>query len=169
MNQQEFTELLDRFAGAVAAHDTPAFVALFAEDGVYDDHFFGPHAGREAIGRMLDRFFIGGERFCWQFVEPACGGDIGYSRYCFSYLSREPESAGQVVVFEGMARFRLRGRLIGHYTEVFDRGIAFTQLGYVAARKLKLIDRYTRAFIDGPLVRAHLEFRSAHTPSAPAP
>ena len=59
------------------------------------------------------------------------------ARYCFSYVSKEPESAGQVVVFEGMARFRLEraagglagapgALLIADYDEVFDRAPGMT-------------------------------------------
>ena len=112
----DFSATLARFAETVAAHDSPAFAALFTPDGVYDDYFFGPHHGRDAIAEMLDRFHVGGETFCWQFEEPARSGDLAYASYCFSYRSREPESAGKVIVFEGMSRFRLRNGLIAHYS-----------------------------------------------------
>lgn len=168
MTGDGFAALLGRFADAVAAHDSAGFAALFADDGVYDDHFFGPHAGRVSIAAMLDRFHVGGERFCWQFFEPLAAGDTGYARYLFSYLSREPESAGRTIVFEGMSRFRFAGALIAHYVEAFDRGIAFAQLGYAPARRLKLADRYTGAFIAEDRVRDHLAYRAARTSSAPA-
>ena len=135
--------------------------ALFTPDGVYDDYFFGPHVGRAAIAAMLDRFHVGGEAFLWRFAEPARCGEVGYASYCFSYVSREPESAGQLVAFEGMSRFRLRDGLIAHYGEVFDRGMAFSQLGYANERCAKLHARYARGFRESAAVRAHLDERRA--------
>jgi hypothetical protein len=159
VNATDFDALLRRFCAAVAAHDSPGFAALFAPDGRYDDYFFGEHSGRDAIAAMLDRFHVGGEAFFWEFVEPVCSGDLAYARYCFSYRSREPESAGQVIVFEGMSRFRLRDGLIAHYAEAFDRGVAFTQLGYAKPRITKLLDRYAAAFRAGAAVERHLARR----------
>jgi hypothetical protein len=52
----DFPALLGRIANAVAANDGAALAALFSVDGVYDDGFFGAHAGREAIAGMLKRF-----------------------------------------------------------------------------------------------------------------
>ena len=155
------TPVLERFVAAVAAHDSQGLAALFTADGCYDDGFFGEHHGREAIAAMLDRFYVGGEDFFWQFFEPAQTGELGYARYCFSYLSKEPESLGQLIAFEGMARFRLRDGLIVHYAEVFDRGVAFVQLGYETGRVRKLLDRYVAGMRAGPLTRAHVGARSA--------
>ena len=50
----DFPELLSRFARAVAANDGAGFAALFTEDGIYDDGFFGEYKGRKAIVDMLD-------------------------------------------------------------------------------------------------------------------
>jgi hypothetical protein len=94
-----FQALLDRFAAAVGAHDSPGLAALFAENGCYDDYFFGEHHGRAEIAEMLDRFHVGGEQFCWQFTDPVFADGVGYASYCFSYLSREPESAGRLMMF----------------------------------------------------------------------
>lgn len=155
----DFETLLARFADAVGAHDSPGFAALFTPDGWYDDYFWGRHEGRDAIAAMLDRFHVGGERFTWEFLEPAQDGELAYATYCFSYRSREPESAGQLVVFEGMARFRLRDGLIAHYAEVFDRGGAFVQLGYAAPRLQKLLGRYAATYRESETVRRHLGLR----------
>jgi hypothetical protein len=154
-----FASLLDRFADAVGRHDSAGFAALFTPDGRYDDYFWGRHEGREAIGAMLDRFHVGGERFAWEFSEPVEAAGLAYASYCFSYLSREPESAGELVVFEGMSRFRLRDGLIAHYAEVFDRGCAFTQLGYATPRIGRLLERYARDWRAGGTVQRHLELR----------
>lgn len=155
-----FGQVLERFSTAVSARDTTGLAALFTPDGVYDDHFFGPHTGRGAIAEMLDRFYDGGEAFAWEFLEPAQADDVGYARYCFSYRSREAESKGELIVFEGISRFRLRDGLIEHYTEVFDRGVAFTQLGYAPARIVKLLGRYATGFRHGEAARRHLAFRT---------
>lgn len=58
------------------------------------------------------------------------------------YRSREPESAGRPIVFEGLCRMRLREGLIVHYAEAFDRGVAFSQLGHATERTAKLLARY---------------------------
>lgn len=155
-----FDSILARFADAVAAHDSPAFGALFTADGWYDDYFWGRHEGRDAIAAMLDRFHVGGERFVWEFSDPVQAGELAYASYCFSYRSREPESDGQLVVFGGMSRFRLRDGLIAHYAEVFDRGSTFAQLGYETTRIRKLLDRYAAGWRDGPEVQRHLALRT---------
>jgi len=174
-----FESLLAAFEQAAATRDIPRFAALFTLDAFYHDGFFGPHRGREAIASMLERFHVGGERFAWQFFEPVANeaanaeghGSIGYARYCFSYVSKEPESAGQLIVFEGMARFRLEGGpenvLIADYDEVFDRGMAFVQLGYAGERVVKLLKRYAQGWRTSPAVQAHLAWRNLVAPTAP--
>lgn len=158
----DFTTLLDRLSAAVQAHDTAAFVELFTPDAVYDDYLFGPHQGREAIGAMLERFHAGGEAFCWQFTEPLSGHDLAYARYLFSYRSKEPESRGQLIGWDGMSRFRLgAGGLVTHYAEVFDRGIAFASLGYAERRVTRLLDRYASATMSSEAMHAHLAYRKS--------
>jgi hypothetical protein len=172
-----FQQVLTAFEQAAATRDVQRFAALFTPEGRYHDGFFGTHQGREAIAAMLERFHVGGERFAWQFLEPAGNERIGYARYCFSYVSKEPESAGQIVVFEGMARFLLetgpeggpRGALlIADYDEVFDRGMAFVQLGYAGERVVKLLQRYAEGWRASPAVQAHLAWRerAGHPPAA---
>lgn len=155
----DFDTLLQRFAGAAGSHDSAGLAALFTEDGSYDDYFFGEHRGRGEIAAMLDRFHVGGEAFFWEFHDPVCDGRTGYAGYLFSYRSKEPESAGQLIVFEGIARMRLRNGLIARYEEAFDRGVAFSQLGYATERIGKLLGRYARGLRDKPAVMAHLARR----------
>lgn len=156
-----FESILERFAAAVAANDAAGFGALFTPEASYDDYFFGRHEGRDAIIAMLGRFHVGGEAFHWQFDEPLHAGDLGCANYLFSYRSREPESAGRMVVFEGISRFRLREGLIAEYREAFDRGVAFVQLGYQTPRIRKLLDRYAGALAASPAVQRHLASRQA--------
>lgn len=152
----DFVDLLRRFAAAAAAADGERFAALFTPDGCYDDGFFGLHRGRTEIAAMLRRFHVGGEAFRWQFDEPLADARLGYARYLFSYRSKEPESAGRVIAFEGIARLRLDGGLIADYAEAFDRGVAFTQLGYAQPRIAKLLARYAQP---SERLRAHLAWR----------
>lgn len=155
----ELQSLLERFAAAAGAHDSSAFAALFTPDGSYDDYFFGRHQGRDDIAAMLDRFHVGGEDFFWEFRNPVCDGTTGYAGYLFSYRSKEPESAGRTIVFEGIARFTLRDGLIAQYAEAFDRGVAFSQLGYATERIGKLLGRYARELGQREDVAAHLARR----------
>ena len=155
----DFDEILSRFSAAVAAHDSAGLAALFTPDGCYDDYFFGQHRGRDEIAAMLDRFHVGGESFFWEFRNRLSDGATGYAGYLFSYRSKEPESMGQLIVFEGIARMRLRDGLIARYEEAFDRGVAFSQLGYATERIGKLLGRYARGLRDKPAVAAHLARR----------
>lgn len=157
-----FESMLARFSTAVATHDSQGLAGLFVEDGHYDDYFFGRHSGRAAIAQMLDHFYEGGEQFRWQFLEPLEQGGLGYARYVFSYRSTQPDSRGETIVFEGMARFRLRDDgLITEYAEVFDRGLAFAQLHYAPERIAKLLTRYANGMKDAPRVAEHLKARDA--------
>jgi hypothetical protein len=56
---------------------------------------------------------------------------------------------------------RLRGGLIAEYGEVFDRGVAFSQLGYASARTAKLLARYAAATREAPAMQRHLAQRAA--------
>jgi limonene-1,2-epoxide hydrolase len=150
-----FTQLLARFAACAEADDGAGLAALFTPDGVYDDYFFGPHAGRAAIAAMLARFHAGGAHFHWEFFEPLADTHAGYARYRFSYVSKVPESAGRVIAFEGISRFVLQDGLIAHYAEVFDRGAAFVQLGFAPGKVARLLEKYTRAQDAAPQWQAH--------------
>ena len=160
----DFDSLLKRFADTVGAHDSQGFAALFTPDGWYDDYFWGRHEGREAIAAMLDRFHVGGESFFWQFHDPVFTADRGYARYVFSYRSREPESAGRIVAFAGIAFLHLRDGRIAEYREVFDRGVAFTQLGYATPRIGKLLARYAGEYAASEEAQAHLRARRSGPP-----
>ena len=66
----EFRELLDRFSAGVERGDGRALAALFTEDGIYHDHFYGDFAGRDAIARLIEgHFHKEGEAFHWRFGE----------------------------------------------------------------------------------------------------
>lgn len=146
-----FPALLAAFAKAVESNDGAGLAALFTPDGIYDDYFFGAHSGAAQIAAMLQRFHAGGQNYRWEFFEPLSDGRIAYSRYRFSYQSRPHGDGGAQasplvpvvpVVFEGISRFQLREGRIEHYAEVFDRGIAFTQLGFAPERIARILARY---------------------------
>ena len=141
----DFPALLSRFAEAVAANDGATFSALFTEDGVYDDGFFGEYKGRKAIAEMLQHFHDTGSNYRWDFFDPLSDGHHAYARYRFSYASGKAGAEGKPVVFEGISHFVFRDGLIARYEESFDRGMALAQQDFAAERikkvLLKLADR----------------------------
>lgn len=138
----EFPELLDRFAAAVRAGDGAGLAALFTEDGVYHDGFYGEFVGREAIREMIEeRFHRDARDFKWDMLEPLRAGDLGYTRYRFSFTSVLAGAEGTRIIFEGMGRYRFAGELIARYDEVFDTGLAMAQLGFSPERMAKFLAR----------------------------
>ena len=135
----DFPDLLSRFAKAVAANDGADLAALFTEDGVYDDGFFGEYKGRKAIADMLQHFHDTGSNFRWDFLDPMSDGRSGYARYRFSYASGMPGAQGKPVVFEGIGFFQFRDGQIARYSEVFDRGMALAQQDFAAERIKKVL------------------------------
>src|SRR5690348_8524602 len=96
--------LLNGFCDAVERRDGARFAALFREDGVYHDVFYGTFTGRPAITAMIDDWFHRtASDFRWDMHEPVCDGRTLYARYAFSYRSLLPEANGARVVFEGVA------------------------------------------------------------------
>lgn len=130
----DFTTMLGRFTAAVVANDGAGLASLFTADGVYDDGFYGEYAGREEIVRMLQHFHETGTNFRWDFFDVLSDGMTGYARYRFSYAAKMPGSEGKPVVFEGVSHFVFRDRLIAHYSETFDRGMALAQQDFAAER-----------------------------------
>jgi ketosteroid isomerase-like protein len=148
-----FHRLLDRFTGAVEAADGAGLAALFTEDGVYHDTFYGAFRGRDEIARMLEeRFWGDATRFFWNMHDPVYdnAAALGYARWVFSYTSTMEDSAGRRVVFDGMSSFRIEGGLIRHYREVFSAGIAFVQLGMAPERTDKILRRIVGSHADDP-------------------
>ena len=135
----DFSDLLSRFAKAVAANDGSGFSALFTEDGTYDDGFFGEYNGRKAIAEMLQHFHDTGSNYRWDFFDPLSDGRQGYARYRFSYASGMPGAAGKPVVFEGTSHFIFRDGLIARYEENFDRGMALAQQDFAPERIKKVL------------------------------
>ena len=152
----DFTDLLSRFAAAVAANDGAGFSALFTEDGVYDDGFFGEYKGRSAIVEMLQHFHDTGTNYRWDFFDALSDGRTGYARYRFSYASGMPGAEGKPVVFEGIAHFMFRDGLIARYQESFDRGMALAQQDFAAERIKKVLKKLADRQNASEAAREHL-------------
>jgi hypothetical protein len=145
MTHMGFSKLVNRFAAAAASGDGDALADLFTADGTYDDYFFGPCTGREAIKKMLEHFAEGGRNFRWEFFDPVRAGSIGYASYRFSFDSAHPAAKGARVVFDGIGRFDLEVDRIRRYSEVFDRGMALAQQEFEPERLRKIALRYANA------------------------
>jgi len=152
----QFSELVKHFAAAAESGNGDALADLFTPDGTYDDYFFGPSAGREAIKAMLARFAEGGRSFRWEFFDPVRSGNVCYASYRFSFDSRRPEARGARVVFDGIGRFDLEGDRIKRYSEVFDRGMALAQQKFEPERLRKIGLKYAAALNARPEWKAHL-------------
>jgi ketosteroid isomerase-like protein len=152
----DFETMLARFAKAVAANDGSGLAALFTDDGIYDDGFFGEYAGRAAIARMLQHFHDTGSNFRWDFFDALSNGTTGYARYRFSYASRMLGAEGKPVVFEGIGHFALRDGLIARYSEVFDRGMALTQQDFAPERIKRVLQKLADKQNASPRAKEHL-------------
>jgi hypothetical protein len=152
----DFPDLLSRFARAVAANDGATFSALFTEDGVYDDGFFGEYQGRQAIAEMLQHFHETGSNYRWDFFDPLSDGRTGYARYRFSYASGMPGAEGKRVLFEGISFFTFRDGLIARYAESFDRGMALAQQDFAPERIKKVLLKLAARQNVGAEAKAHL-------------
>jgi ketosteroid isomerase-like protein len=152
----DFPALLRRFADAVVANDGAGLAALFSEDGVYEDGFFGAHKGHADIARMLARFHETGGDYRWDFFDSLADGRIGYARWRFSYASKMPGAEGKPVVFEGMSLFEFRGDRIARHRESFDRGVALVQQDFPAERLRKILMKTAQAQNATPACREHL-------------
>lgn len=143
---------IHRFSDAVAAGDGPAFAALFTADATYDDVFYGPFHGRDAIARMMsDLWHRDGGDFVWEMRDPIGDGDRVYVNWLFSFTSRKAETAGRRAVMRGASLFAFEGGLIAAYREWCDGGATLIGLGVpatVVGRVLGQRDAALRARLD---------------------
>jgi len=153
----DFARILKDFAAAAEVGDGRSFAALFTEDGVYEDAFYGTFQGRDAIAGMIkDCFHRDAEGFRWQMINPVCDGRFGYARWLFSYTSKMPHSAGKRVVMDGVGCFQLRDGLIEHYEDVARTGETLVQLGLPADKLLDVFRRKSDEMLATPMVADHL-------------
>ena len=148
--------LIKAFTAAVEAGDGARFAALFTEDGVYHDVFYGEFRGREAIADMLEnRFHRDAKDFRWDMHDPVRSGDIAYARYVFSYTSKLPGAEGKRGMFEGVSILRLEGDLIRDYREVANVGPGLVTLGFAPERIAKILGREARELAERPEAGDH--------------
>ena len=149
--------MLRNFCDAVERRDGAAFAALFTEDGVYHDVFYGVFAGRTEIAAMIDEHFYGAATdFRWDMHAPVSDGETLYARYTFSYRSRLTEANGARAMFEGVAIMKLRDGRIAEYREVANTAPAFVDMNFAPERILKIAARQGAALKARPEMGRHL-------------
>lgn len=154
----EFRDLLDEFCAAVKAGDGKRFAQVFTEDAVYHDVFYGPHAGREAIGQMLEGLFHRDARnFDWQMIEPLSDETRGYARWVFSFDGAMVQTEGKRIVMEGVGLFELRAGLISRYEDFAKTGEVLLRLGFPPENLYRVLSGKVADADKRDEVRAHLD------------
>jgi uncharacterized protein (TIGR02246 family) len=149
--------LLHDFCRAVEQRDGKAFAALFTDDGVYHDVFYGAFKGRENITQMIDDWFYRTAKdFRWVMHDPVSDGKTLYARYTFSYTSTLPEADGARAMFEGVAIMTLRDGRIAEYHEVANTAPAFVDLKFAPERIAKILAKQGAALKARPEMKRHL-------------
>ena len=142
----DVTAMLQRFCDAVEGKDGAGLAALFTEDGVYHDLFYGAFRGRARVAELIDdRFYETATDFRWDMHDPVFDGRTLYVRYTFSYRSLLPEADGNRAMFEGVAIMRISDGLIAEYREVANPGPAFVDMNFAPERIATILGRQGRA------------------------
>lgn len=149
--------MLKEFCRAVEQRDGASFAALFTEDGVYHDVFYGSFARRAKIAQMIDDWFYRtASDFRWDMHDPVSDGRTLYARYTFSYRSLLPEAKGQRAMFEGVAIMKLRDGLIAEYGEVANVATGFLDMNFAPERIAKIFAKQSAALKARPEMQRHL-------------
>ena len=152
------TAMLRAFCNAVERRNGAAFAALFTEDGVYHDVFYGAFEGREKIAAMIDDWFYRtAEDFRWDMHTPVSDGETLYARYTFSYRSTLPEAKGARAMFEGVSIMKLRDGQIASYHEVANTAAGFVDMNFAPERIAKIAAKQGAALKARPEMKRHLE------------
>jgi ketosteroid isomerase-like protein len=150
--------MLRAFCDAVEQRKGADFAALFTEDGVYHDVFYGAFAGRARIAKMIDDWFYRtATDFRWDMHAPVSDGETLYARYTFSYRSMLPEAKGARAMFEGVAIMRLRDGKIADYHEVANTATAFVGMNFAPERIAKIVAKQGAALKARPEMQRHLK------------
>jgi ketosteroid isomerase-like protein len=156
--QMNATTMLRTFCDAVERRDGKAFAALFAEDGVYHDVFYGAFKGRAKIAEMInDWFYRTADDFRWDMHAPVSDGRTLYARYTFSYRSTLPEAKGARAMFEGVSIMTLKDGLIAEYHEVANTATGFVDMNFAPERIAKIIGKQGAALKARPEMARHLK------------
>lgn len=149
-------ELAYSIARAVEQRDGAAMAALFTEDGVYHDVFYGAFTGRVAIAGLVDDWIYRAARECrWQMFDPISDGTTLYVRYTWSYISTLPEANGKRVGFDGVSIMKLRDGLVSEYREIANSGPALLDIGFPPERVAKILKRQGDALRASPDYARH--------------
>src|SRR5258707_8168152 len=152
------TAMLRAFCDAVEQRNGAAFAALFTEDGVYHDVFYGAFEGRAGIAAMIDEhFYRTAADFRWDMHTPVSDGEMLYARYTFSYRSLLPEAKGARAMFEGVAIMTLRDGKISGYHEVANTATGFADMNFAPERIAKIVARQGAELKARPEMKRHLE------------
>jgi ketosteroid isomerase-like protein len=151
------TAMLRKFCDAVEQRNGAAFAALFIEDGVYHDVFYGAFQGREKIAEMIDDWFYRtATDFRWDMHTPVSDGETLYARYTFSYRSTLPEARGGRAMFEGVAIMQLRDGKIASYHEVANTAPGFVDMNFAPERIAKIAAKQGAALKARAEMKRHL-------------
>src|ERR1700704_4390596 len=149
--------MLRAFCDAVERRNGAAFAALFTEDGVYHDVFYGAFAGRAKIAGMIDDWFYRtAADFRWDMHAPVSDGETLYARYTFSYRSTLPEAKGSRAMFEGVAIMKLRDGKIAEYHEVANTAPGFVDMNFAPERIARIHAKQGSALKARPEMARHL-------------
>jgi ketosteroid isomerase-like protein len=150
--------MLRSFCDAVERRDGNAFAALFTEDGVYHDVFYGAFKGRAKIAELIDDWFYRtADGFRWDMHAPVTDGSTLYARYTFSYRSNHPEAKGARVMFEGVSIMTLRDGQIADYHEVANTAPAFVDMNFAPERIAKIMAKQGAELKARPEMARHLK------------
>jgi ketosteroid isomerase-like protein len=149
--------MLRAFCDAAEQRNGAALAALFTEDGIYHDAFYGAFAGRAKIAELIDDWFYRtATDFRWDMHAPVSDGKTLYARYTFSYRSILPEAKGARAMFEGVAIMALRGGMIASYREVANTATGFVDMNFAPERIAKIVARQGVALKARPEMQRHL-------------
>ncbi len=152
------SSMLRAFCDAVERRDGKAFAALFTEDGIYHDVFYGAFEGRAGIAAMIDvHFYRTATDFRWDMHAPVSDGETLYARYTFSYRSLLPEAKGARAMFEGVAIMTLRDGRIAEYREVANTAPGFVDMNFAPERIAKIVAKQGAALKARPEMQRHLQ------------
>ena len=157
MTREEFAKLLSDFTHSAETGDGARFAQHFAEDGVYHDYIYGPHAGRADIAHMMQNLFHrDATDYRWEMFDPVFDGRMGYAWSLSSFTSTIPQFRGKRVVIDGMSRFIVHDGLIAEYRESVNGGVAMSQLGVEPERMAKVFRRWTGWLTERPETQDYL-------------
>jgi ketosteroid isomerase-like protein len=149
--------MLRAFCDAVERRDGATFAALFTENGVYHDVFYGAFEGRPKIAEMIDEhFYRTATDLRWDMHAPVSDGETLYARYTFSYRSQLAEAKGARAMFEGVAIMKLHDGAIAEYREVANTAPAFVDMNFAPERIAKFAAKQGAALKARPEMRRHL-------------